>query len=64
MPERKRAYRGEEIVTILKGKVGSRGKVTIRNAYGFVEEDIPAKTLTKIPADEPIAVLHYGEPED
>jgi hypothetical protein len=63
MPERQRAYRGEEVVTVLKGKPGSRGKVEIRNAFGFTEA-VPGKSLKAIPADEPVAKLRFGEAED
>jgi hypothetical protein len=62
MPERQRAYRGEEVVTILKGKPGGRGKCDIRNAHGYEEKAVPAKTLVPVPEDEPHAVLHYGDP--
>lgn len=63
MPERKRAYRGEEVVTILKGRPGRRGKVEIRNAFGYTET-VDGKTLQAIPADEPIAKLKFGEAKD
>lgn len=62
MAERERAYRGEEVVTVLKGKIGGKGSTQIRNSYGFTET-IKAKELKRIPSEEKVAKLHYGEPE-
>lgn len=62
MPERVRAYRGDELVTVLKGKIGGRGSTQIRNSHGF-PETVKAKELKAIPADEKVAKLRYGDPE-
>lgn len=58
MPERQRAYRGQELVTILKGRPGKRGKVEIRNAFGF-KETVNGKDLEPVPESESNAVLRY-----
>lgn len=63
MPERQRAYHGDKTVTILEGKIGKRGKVKIRDQFGFVH-DVPAKELRAIDDNEPHAVLRYGTNED
>lgn len=63
MPERERAYLGGQRVTIIEGKIGRRGKVKVRNAFGFVEE-VDAKDLTKIDPSEPDAKLKFGDPTD
>lgn len=70
MPERTRAYRPVEgqiepaIVTILEGerKIGRRGKVKIRNQFGFVEE-ISGTELERIDESEPHAKLVYKDPD-
>ena len=60
MPERLRAYQGDKTVTILKGRIGGRGKTTIRNSFGF-EEVVPSNTLRPIPEGEPGRVLRYSK---
>ena len=62
MPERLRAYRGEEVVTVLKGKIGGRGSTTIRNSHGFTET-VKSKELSRIVGNEKLAKLRYGDPE-
>jgi hypothetical protein len=63
VPERQRAYRNGELVTIISGKLGKRGKVTIRNAFGF-EEIVEAKSLEAIKNDDRRAKLKFGSSED
>lgn len=60
MPERIRARRGQEIVTVLRGKPGKRGKVEIRNSFGY-RETINGKELVPVPEDEAEAKLRYAE---
>lgn len=62
MPERERAYLDGNLVTILEGRIGRSGKCKIRNQFGFVQE-VPAKSLDKIPANDPQAKLVYGDPD-
>lgn len=62
MPERERAYRGEEIVTVLEGRIGSKRLVTIRNSRGFVEK-VRGKELGRIPANDPKSKLRYAADE-
>lgn len=66
MAERQRAYRGEELVTVLDGieRVGKRGKVKIRNQHGFVEEEVDGRDLELVPDNEPHATLKYQTPSD
>lgn len=63
MAERERAYLAGQRVTIIEGKIGRRGKVKIRNQFGFTEE-VDAKLLEKIDPNEPDAKLKYGDPND
>lgn len=56
---RERAYRDGKLVTVLSGRPGKRGKATIRNQFGFVEE-VPAKDLEPIPDSEPESRLRFG----
>ena len=62
MAERERAYRGQELVTVLEGKIGKRGRVKIRNGHGFVEE-VSGKVLTPVPKTDKLAKLRYGKDE-
>lgn len=62
MATRERAYRGEEVVTVLKGKIGGRGQTEIRNSHGFTET-VKARELERIPADDKHSRLRYGDPE-
>jgi len=62
MPERERAYRGDELVTVIEGTPGKRGKVKIRNQYGFLEE-VSGKSLTPLDKDDKFKTLRYGAPE-
>lgn len=58
--ERPRARRGQEVVTILKGRAGSRGKVEIRNGFGYREE-VSGKDLEPINEGEPNAKLKFED---
>jgi hypothetical protein len=58
--ERERAYRGSELVTIIKGRIG-RGTVEIRNAHGFIET-VKGKELTAIDPREPESKLTFEKP--
>lgn len=63
MPERLRAYLDGELVTILDGKIGGKGKTKIRTGFGF-EQEVSAKKLTKIPKEEPEHSFRFTSPED
>lgn len=54
---RKRAYLGDEVVTVLRRKGND---VEIRNAHGFVKQ-VARKDLVYIEDDEPNAKLTYEE---
>lgn len=61
---RQHAYLGDAVVTILRGRVGGRGKTEIRDQFGFVKE-VSASDLSEIDPVEPNAVLKYHEgPQD
>jgi hypothetical protein len=60
MATRERALLNGDPVTILEGKVGKRGKCKIRTAYGY-EEEVPAKDLTKLDKDDPLAKFNYED---
>lgn len=60
MPERDRATLDGAIVTVLKGKPGRRGTVTIRDQFGYTK-DVPGKELEPIPDSEPNAKLKYED---
>lgn len=56
---RARDERGE-VVTVLDARLPRRGKVRIRNGYGFATE-VDARTLTQIEDDSPAARLRFGD---
>jgi hypothetical protein len=62
MPVRERARRGDELVTVLEGKIGGRGKTTIRNQFGYTET-VKSNTLTRLGKGEPERELHFGADE-
>lgn len=65
--ERLRAYWNEkggaqrQLVTIINGRIGGRGKTEIRDQFGNLR-DVPAKELERIASTEPHAKLTFEPP--
>lgn len=63
MSERKRAYLEGELVTILDGQIGGKGKTKIRTPFGF-EKEVSANKLKPIPKGEPEGSFSFASPDD
>jgi hypothetical protein len=67
--ERQRAYWNpkdtdqpqRQLVTIIGGRIGGRGKTEIRDQFGNLRE-VPAKELERIASTEPHAKLTFEPP--